>query len=68
MSAAGIEFVTPIGMIDDEGKIVPLPEQEVMDKDATPTGEALFQGMQEKVPRHVGQLVSRRRSTRAVRL
>ncbi|KIP10850.1 hypothetical protein PHLGIDRAFT_64843 [Phlebiopsis gigantea 11061_1 CR5-6] len=60
MSAAGMEFVTPMGLIDDDGNLVPLPKEEAVDKDATPTEEALFQGIQEKVPRHVGQLVSRR--------
>ena len=60
MSAAGMEFVAPMGLIDDDGNLVPLPKDEVGNKEATQTTEALFQGMQEKIPRHVGQLVSHR--------
>lgn len=60
MSSSGLEFVTPMGLRDDDGKIIPLPlgEGDTEPNGLTQTDAALFKGMEEKVPRHVGQLVS----------
>lgn len=48
-----------MGVRDDDGNIIPLPgeENDTELNDPTPTDAALFKGMEEKVPRHVGQLV-----------
>ena len=57
MSSAGSEFVTPLGMLDDEGNIAPLPQDSPENIGSSSTEAALFKGVEEKVPRHVGQLV-----------
>lgn len=44
-------------MRDADGNIVPLPEGASREKDPSPSAEAVFAGVKEKVPRHVGQLV-----------
>ncbi|KAJ3558173.1 hypothetical protein NM688_g1079 [Phlebia brevispora] len=52
-----MEFVGPLGMRDGDGNIVPLPcEPDDSAKELSPSAECLFQGVKEKVPRHVGQL------------
>lgn len=62
MSANGIEYLSPLGMRDDDGNIVPMPDKtEEQDNKliaTEPTTEpTVFKGVQEKVPRHIGQLV-----------
>lgn len=39
---------------------MPMPETDGPLKDPSPSAEAIFAGVEEKVPRHVGQLVSGR--------
>jgi hypothetical protein len=59
MSSAGSEFIAPLGMRDDDGNIVPLVEGNAEeDIDTSPDDATLFKGVKERVPRHVGQLVS----------
>ncbi len=44
-------------MRDDQGNIVPLLEFKEGTGDSNTPVEALFKGMEEKIPHHVGQLV-----------
>lgn len=44
-------------MRDADGKIVPVEDVPDELKDLSPSTEAVFAGVVEKVPRHVGQLV-----------
>lgn len=60
MSAPGLEFVAPLGMRDDDGNIVPLVEDKAEDNELPSSDAALFKGVEERVPKHVGQLVSRK--------
>lgn len=53
---AGMELVGPIGMRDEDGNIVPLPDDDSTHEPVL-SAEALFQGAKEKIPRHIGQLV-----------
>lgn len=58
ISGQGLEFISPIGMLDDDGNLVPLSKEPETDKhDIAPSNAALFNGVEEKVPRHVAQLV-----------
>ena len=58
LSTAGLEFVTPVGMRDEDGNIIPLAEEkDTEDNGPLPHGDAIFKGMEEMVPRHIGQLV-----------
>ena len=60
MSAAEPEFIAPLGIRDDEGNIVPLVEDRAEDNESPSSDAALFKGVEERVPKHVGQLVSRK--------
>jgi hypothetical protein len=57
VGANGLEFVGPIGIRDMDGNIVPLSDSQVQAPEPTIPVEALYEGVTEKVPRHVGQLV-----------
>ncbi|KAI0699230.1 HORMA domain-containing protein [Cytidiella melzeri] len=52
----GLEFVGPIGIRDADGNIAPLSASQVQSQQPSVAAEALFEGVKENVPRHVGQL------------
>lgn len=58
VGAGGLEFAGPIGVRDEHGSILPLENAQADMKDPSPTAEAVFAGVEERIPRHVGQLVS----------
>ncbi|KAF7792377.1 hypothetical protein EIP86_003414 [Pleurotus ostreatoroseus] len=55
---AGMEYVGPIGIRDGDGNIVSLSHEKSNPTTQAPSSaEALFQGVKEKIPHHIGQLV-----------
>ncbi|KAI0768437.1 HORMA domain-containing protein [Irpex lacteus] len=54
--AKGMEFVGPIGVRDPNGCVVPLSASQEKQAESSLQASVVFEGVQEKVPRHVRQL------------
>ncbi|KAI0344853.1 DNA-binding protein [Trametopsis cervina] len=56
VNPTGLEFISPLGLRGSDGSIMPIASPENQPCELPATADALFEGVKENVPRHVGQL------------